>query len=244
MSAPTPPVPASSWRRRAWLGYLFGLHALCAVLVWKTNFLPLLRFHLGWAPAHENPYVSEMVLFQGRMDHNVPDGTTVFLGDSLTQGLASVAVEPRSVNYGIGGQTTRQMIEALPSYGSLPRARAIVLMIGINDVMHGQAEGLEARYQRILAGLPEQVPLYWHGLMPAGRRQSVPLPELQAINARIQALCARRAQCTYVDPWPWMVDAQGHMRAPLYLGDFLHLSPQGYDAWIGGLKAVLARRPA
>ena len=41
------------------------------------------------------------------MDSLVPVGATVFIGDSITQGLATSAVVPLSVNYGIGGDTTQ-----------------------------------------------------------------------------------------------------------------------------------------
>ena len=124
-------------RRRLWVGYLLLLHIFAAVLVFKTDFLPRLTSKLGNSPVKSDPYIADMLKHQRWMDDAVPTGAVIFLGDSIVQGLATAAVAPASVNYGIGTATTVDLIGALPSYRSLERAGSVVLSIGINDLAHG-----------------------------------------------------------------------------------------------------------
>jgi hypothetical protein len=56
------------------------------------------------------------------MDPSVPGGVAIFLADSITQSLATSAVVPYSINYGIGSHTSEQMLQELPAYQSLRRA--------------------------------------------------------------------------------------------------------------------------
>lgn len=226
----------STWR---WLfvSYVVAIHLFSAVLIVKTDFASKVRTKLGLA-ANSDPHVSSMVRYHQWMDESVPDNATIFLGDSITQGLATAAVTPHSVNYGIGGENTAQLLEAIPSYKSLARAKTIVLAIGINDLAQDMKTGLGDRYKKIIEALPNKVPIIWSAVMPARHEKINPL-DIASINLVIKTLCAERGNCVFVDTWRFLADKNGRMINPLFLDDGIHLSPNGYKSWIAALKQGL-----
>ena len=100
------------------------------------------------------------------MDGNVPDRSVVFIGDSLTQGLCSDAIACPSVNYGVGNDTTVGVLARLPEYQSLRCASAIVLAVGVNDIMFRDNQHIVQNYRRILASLPQSVPIVCSAVLP------------------------------------------------------------------------------
>jgi lysophospholipase L1-like esterase len=208
-----------------------------AFLIVKTDFIPKVKAKLGVA-ATSSPHVSSMVRYHQWMDESVPDKATIFLGDSITQGLATAAVAPYSVNYGISGENTEQLLDAIPSYKSLTRARTIVLGIGINDLAQDMKTGLNDRYKKIVEVLPHKTLLIWSAVMPA-RHEKIAPSDIANANQVIKTLCANRGNCIFVDTWRFLADKNGQMINPLFLDDGVHLSPNGYKGWISALKQAI-----
>ena len=226
-------------RHKSLTGYLILLHLLLAVLVLKTDFLPRLTAKLGNNTTHtSDPHVANMLKHQRWMDDAVPAGAIIFLGDSITQSLATAAVAPYSVNYGIGTATTSDLLQAMPNYRSLGRADTVVLAIGINDILRGKQEGLSERYRQIVQSIPPSTALVWSGVMPAARTLADP-DQITFANQTIKALCAARPNCVFLDT----VILLSNNREPnpeLFLKDGLHLSPVGYKTWIAALKRAIS----
>lgn len=156
---------------------------------------------------------------QLQQDPFQPDGAVIFLGDSITAGLAVDAVAPYAVNYGIGGQTTQLLLDALPRYGSLQRARLVVLSIGTVDMVSGRERGIVARLDALQARIPG--PLVWNAIPVSAKA------DMRGVNAEIRRLCAARPDCTFVQAPIGREDLQA---------DGIHLRPSGYAKWIGALK--------
>jgi lysophospholipase L1-like esterase len=213
------------------------LHLFSVALIVKTDFIPKVKAKLGVA-ATPNPHVSNMVRYHQWMDKSVPDKATIFLGDSITQGLATAAVAPYSINYGIGSENTAQLLDALPSYISLTRASTIVLAIGINDLAQDMKNGLNDRYKKITEVLPQKTLLIWNAVMPA-RHEKIAPQDIVNANKVIKSLCANRGTCIFVDTWSFLADKNGRMINSLFLDDGVHLSPDGYTAWISALRQAI-----
>ncbi len=156
------------------IGYIIAVHLFSVALIVKTDFIPKVKVKLGVAAATPNPHIPNMVRYHQWMDKSVPDKATIFLGDSITQGLATAAVAPYSINYGIGSENTAQLLDALPSYMSLTRASTIVLAIGINDLGQDMKEGLNDRYKKIAEVLSQKTQLIWNAVMPARHEKIAP----------------------------------------------------------------------
>lgn len=213
--------------------YLIALHLLLALLVWKTDFLPKVQTLLFASAPRPDPHVANMLAYHRGMDPSVPDGAAIFLGDSITQSLATAAVAPRAINYGIGFATTGNLLAHLPEYQSLQRASVVYLMIGVNDLLLGQATGLHDRLRQIARALPADRRVVWSGLMPVFSPE-VPPAQITAANTVIRTVCAERARCTYVDTVALFAADPSLMR------DGIHPNQQGYARWIEALQKAAA----
>lgn len=190
-------------KRAAAIAYLLAVHALLVVTILRPE---TARHRLGLPNLH----VQKMQAVLGYRDAMVPDGATIFLGDSITERMAVTAISPGAVNFGVSGARTSDLLALLPSLHSLERAGRIYLLIGVND-LRLSPEGLEARLAAISRALPNR-PLVWIGL-PANER--VPVSET---NAAIRRLCEAMPRCTFADV------------GRIDLLDGLHPSPEGYAA--------------
>lgn len=95
-----------------------------------------------------------MLNYHGTIDPLVRDGSVVFIGDSITQGLNTDAVADHSINYGMGSDTTEGVLHRLPVYRSLEHASTVVLAIGVNDLYTRSIDDVIASYQSILKDVP------------------------------------------------------------------------------------------
>jgi lysophospholipase L1-like esterase len=85
--------------------------------------------HIPAMAAHWN----SMTTYFSRMATNIPDGAVLFIGDSNIQGMCTSAINPHSVNMGIGGDIMRGVIHRTKTYEPLSRAGCVVIWIGTND---------------------------------------------------------------------------------------------------------------
>jgi hypothetical protein len=184
-------------------------------------------------PAQVNQHGERMMIYHRAMDASVPAGAAIFLGDSITQGLATAAVAPYAVNYGIGSATTSELLGNLPAYRSLDRAGVVFLLVGINDIGRGQTAGLEDRLRQISAAIPSDRPLVWSGIMPAYVERADAVAILEA-NSAIREICASRPGCVYVDTHAALAD-------PALFVDGVHPNAAGYAIWIEALRAAYKR---
>ena len=229
------------WMRVA-VGYAVCLHLFLGLLIFETDLVPKLKSGSSGEPLS---HFQNMLIYHGWGDDSVPDNAVIFLGDSITQGLATAAVAPHSVNYGIGGETTTQLLEALPSYRSLNRARAIVLAIGINDIVGGKQKGLKERYNKIVGALPRGTPLVWSAVMPVkvATWMKMEQSDITEANREIKLLCEMRGNCVFVNTVGLLGDTNGQIVQRYYLDDGVHLSHDGYRQWISALKQAIDSPP-
>lgn len=209
----------------AWTGYLIAVHVAFVALLVSANVPQRIAVRLGLLDEPDWPGIALMREVHRAQDATVPAGAVIFLGDSITQGLATAAVAPLSVNFGISGQRSDQLLQSMDGYRSMTRASAVVLMIGTNDLLHGRERGLGERYRAILAKIPPAVPVVMNGVPPMARLDVRP-----AVEAARTA-CAQRPGCFFVDAYSAMAERPG------MLSDGVHLTPAGYAVWISLLRA-------
>lgn len=208
------------------LAYLVLLHVALAALVVKGDFVHRAALRLGMSQESDAPFIEDMRRLHEWSDPHVPNGAVIFLGDSITQALPTAAVAPLSVNYGIAGQRSDQLLKSMSLYHSMARARAVVVMIGTNDVWQGKEGGLEGRYRAILSKVPAGVPVLFNSIPPISGRDTAHI--VQA--ARLA--CLDSVRCTFLD-------TNAALRAPDSLAaDGIHLSQAGYRRWIEALHVL------
>lgn len=235
-------------RRALYISYLVGLHAFLALVLWKSDFLSRAqKMFCGMPPDQEiTEHYSRMLRYQARMDGNVPDGSVFFIGDSLTQGLCSDAVISPSVNYGIGSDTTVGVLRRLPEYHSLQRASAVVIAIGVNDLMFRHNREIVANYSRILQELSSGLPVVCSAVLPINEAvydgpSAVNNQRICDLNASLKVLASNRPGCVFLDVGGSLVDQEGNLLAALHDGDGVHINSEGNRIWIDGLRVAIAK---
>ncbi len=184
----------------------------------------------------------DLLVFNSRIARNLPDNAVVFLGDSLVQGLCVAAVTPYGVNLGIGRDTTGGVLQRLNKYRSLERVRAVIVAVGVNDLIHGHQDGIVERYELILQAIPGHVPIVLSAILPVDDQvtQKVRNKDVALLNGDIRAVCLKYDNCSICEITEKMVGFSGNLASEYHVGDGIHLSPQGYRIWINEMQRILA----
>lgn len=217
--------------------YALIVHLIIVFILLKSDFIDRVKYKLGFA-VRTSEHIDNMLMYHRWMDENIPDGAAIFLGDSITQGLATAAVSSKSINYGIGGENTEQLLRAMVEYKSLSRAKEVFLMIGINDILQGKIEGLSYRLRIISEKIPKDKVFIWSSIMPVvgqpfGLR--IDNSKIKLLNLEIMAMCNSKPKCVYVDVNKNFFDRDGHVVDRYFLSDGVHLNSSGYKEWINEL---------
>lgn len=222
--------------------YFLGLHILLVFVIWKSDFIQRVGLHLGVVQTW--PHYRAMVGYHAAQDAQVPAGSVVFLGDSITQGLLVSEVTPVGVNYGIGGDNVEGVINRIPRYSSLSKASGIVLAIGVNDLSWRDDDRILADYARLLQALPRGPRVLVCAILPVAQpTEAIRLPDAErripALNDRLRKLAAAH-QAAFVDAGPALSDDRGRLGNAFHGGDGIHLNAAGYAVWAKALREALA----
>lgn len=183
------------------------------------------------------------------------DNVAILLGDSLSQWFPPELL-PRDLewlNQGISGEGSVGLLRRLRIIDDTD-PQWIFVMIGINDLIRGEAEEtLVANQLEIIRSLKQSHPnskILLQSILPHSDERStwerrdlllaIPNSKIQKINDRLKII-AREEKIDYLDLYPLFADAQGNLKLSLTT-DGLHLSPQGYQVWSVALQVFLQVR--
>lgn len=185
-----------------------------------------------------------------RRAKEAPAAPVVFIGDSITQGFegAGKAAWDRhfaplgALNLGVSGDRTEHVLWRLQQ-ASIARLepKAIVLLIGTNNLGHGTANGeqtLEGLLE-VVATLRAQAPkavVVALEIFPRGERFNAMRGEIAQLNQALRGLRGEGVRVLSIgDRW---VRRDGSI-ARESMPDFLHLSEAAYGEWGAELEPVL-----
>ncbi len=173
-------------------------------------------------------------------------GAVVFLGDSITQGwregLPLAFPGMKVANRGISGDTTRGVLLRLREDVLSINPRAVVLLIGTNDLEEGATpDVVDGNLRLILASLKAhdpRMPIVLCQVFPSAATMKRPASAIREVNARYLAIARNDAQIIPLDTWRLYADADGD--APIaQFPDLLHPNESGYVRWAAALRPVL-----
>lgn len=165
-------------------------------------------------------------------------GGVVFVGSSsirLWNDLeTSFSDQPVVIKRGFGGSQLLDCVKLVNRLVLPYQPRQVVVYAGENDLAEGAtpqqvAERFTAFVQAVKAGLP-QARIAFVSIKPSPSRAGM-LAAVKETNALIQAYSTTEPQLDFIDVFSAMLDAEGRPRAELFLGDRLHLNPDGYAIW-------------
>lgn len=212
----------------------------------------------GWGFYPQFP-TAWLAHFESQLARTKQGGVNViFLGDSITQGWgdakAGLSVwkeryEPLgAVNYGIGGDSTRQVLWRL-THGLVDglQPKLVVVKIGTNNLYEDQnsgsdediARGIEAVVKTLREKLPQSRVLLL-GILP--RQNDWFCGRAKRINAIIKKLDDGK-NVRFLDLWNLFYDeasTNSHCRVKreLFNKDLLHLEKKGYQVWSDAMQPL------
>ena len=174
-------------------------------------------------------------------DDSAPRGSLLFLGDSLTAAGDWAAWFPEHdvINHGSAGDTTDMIVARL---GSVVEARpdAIAFMAGTNDLaVRKSVEHLVRNIEYSLVAIRRDLPgvrMLLQSILPRGREFA---SLIQDANRHLRQF-APNVRAQYLDLWPAFAQEDGEIR-PEFSDDRLHLTEQGYEAWLSELRPAIDR---
>lgn len=168
-------------------------------------------------------------------------GLLAFVGDSITADgrWDEWFPEESTLNLGVGGSTTDDVIRQVPEIVKAAPS-CVIVMVGTNDLAwRRSAEYIVRNVETILALLRQGLPdayLLVQSVLPRERDYAEVIRE---INRHLRQFApSLRAQ--YLDLWPVFALTDGSLN-PEFSDDNLHLGEAGYDAWLTELRPGLER---
>ena len=171
----------------------------------------------------------------------VPPKHILFLGDSITdfgmwhEWFSGVP----TVNRGIGGETTEQVLDRIDIVINAPLA--VFLLIGTNDISGAIATSdivgnLRAIVKAIQSRAPG-APIFVQSIMPRTLKYREEISHLNRLYREVAAEAG--ASVTYVDLWPALATPAGAMHPDL-TEDNVHLNGEGYRVWVDLLRPIIS----
>ena len=186
-----------------------------------------LSWRLSMPPVGQTRLETTLRTIHMRADALVNGDATVLLGDSHLHGLPGSVLGRPVVNYAIAGETADQMAIRVGLYGSLARARRVILLSGRNDLARGQTPAQVAQsITRTLDRIPTTTPISLVAIPALGTPPINGDPAAEA-NRLLEQICSARSQCRFIDTRP-LADATGALRAEYCAADGIHLTSKGY----------------
>lgn len=189
--------------------------------------------------------VQRRTLFEERREQD--QNAIVFVGDSITEGWRTLEQDfadlgVKVANRGIGGDTTPNLVYRLQDDVLSLHPRALVILIGTNDLGENTAPELIASnirelHRRIRAAYPK-IPLAWCLVMPRTGDKEYP-ERIRALNALITDFAKSDPLLTLVDTYTPLAQPDGTSKPEDYSKDRLHLNPNGYTVWRAAVHPVL-----
>ncbi len=171
-------------------------------------------------------------------------GSLVFLGDSITQGWDAGSIFPgvKTANRGISGDTTRGVLVRLADDVIALHPRAVVLLIGTNDIeLQADPATIAGNVKLILAALKQSnpgLPVVLCDVFPSAAVKQRPMAKIKQLNALYAELVKDQPQVTLLDTWSLFADVHGDA-LPDEFPDLLHPNNVGYARWAAALRPIL-----
>lgn len=174
-----------------------------------------------------------------------PNGT-VFVGDSLIQdyNVYEWFLNCKTYNRGIGGDTTRGLLNRLDVSVFELNPKNVVLLIGTNDLelTNDNEETIYRRIEKIVETINKEIKtnIYILSLLPTNKnmdKNTVGKRSIEKITC-LNSLLTQIKGARYIDVFSHLVDETNNLN-PNYSVEGLHLNQEGYKVITNILKPLL-----
>ena len=173
-------------------------------------------------------------------------GAVVFLGDSITQWWRNLPNEfpgLKVANRGISGDTTRGMLIRLDEDVLALNPRAVVMLMGTNDLADGAtAEQIAGNVKLMLDAFEihnPDMPIILCKVFPSSPEKDRTPKDIQEINNQLAAIAKGDERITVLDTWTLFANEEGNAKKEEF-PDLLHPNGIGQAKWGAAIRPVLA----
>lgn len=171
----------------------------------------------------------------------------VFLGDSITQGWGDTMGNSfpglKVANRGISGDTTRGLLIRLDEDVLSLKPKAIVLLIGTNDLEEkAESETIASNLKLLLAEFKKhnpKMPIILNQVFPSSDTKKRSAEKIKKINELYLAAIKGDPQITLVETWPLFANDAGDAKKEEF-PDLLHPNKDGYAKWAAALRPIFS----
>lgn len=164
-------------------------------------------------------------------------GGVVFVGSSsirLWDTLGDDFPGAAPINRGFGGSRLRDTTYYAQRIVVPYQPRAVVVYAGDNDLSEGRTpEQVRDDFATLVTQLRAQLPqarIAFISIKPSPAREAL-LGQMREANALVRDYARRQQGVAFLDVATPMLAADGQPRDELFLGDRLHMNPNGYAIW-------------
>jgi lysophospholipase L1-like esterase len=242
-------MSAAPWRTCCSIFMALALSSICANAEVRSGPTPYPTSSAKWPGRGAIRVFDWMMEYRKRfwLEQDRYRNSIVFAGDSLTANWRSLAEDfpqAKLANRGIGGEVSRGLLFRFDEDVLALRPKAIVMLIGTNDLTARQAAAdtlwnIELILQMRAARQPE-VPVLLCTVPPsAAPRAPVDEQQRRRLNDGLRELAAKHAGIELVDLFQALATADDAVDPRFFQPDRLHLSKLGYSRWREVLRPAL-----
>ena len=222
-------------------------------MVKKVGLLYLVLLHLAFGvtacrhllPTNKHPdeitnYYKRILKYHVRQVGSLPSGTTIVVGDSFAQSFPACSLFDKPVNFGIGSDTTKGVLERLNQYQpALNSAQTLILMVGLNDKDHRSPAEAVKNYEYILQQIPDSVEVLCVVILPPTIKNKDWLPWIRDFNQLLRDLVQDFEQATLIEHLGELDRDNDKFLDDEYSDDGVHLNSSGTQVWVESFQKQL-----
>lgn len=202
--------------------------------------LILFQAHSGFTQKPDNPAIWEEAMQAFERSDSLsmpPSGGIVFTGSSSVRGWRTLEEDfpgKTVLNRGFGGSRIADATFYFDRIITKYQPDQVVLYSGDNDVASGRdADMVFDRFKAFVQNMREKLPeaeLLYLSIKPSLARWDM-YDEMAEANRKIRRYAFWHRNIKFVDVSSDMLGEDGKPRPELYIGDGLHMTPEGYALW-------------
>ena len=204
----------------------------------------------GSARAQEHPrFWAEVQHFKALDSAQPPaQNAILFIGSSsiaLWTDIQSYFPGYTIISRGLGGATIPDLTRYVGDIVVPYHPKEIFIYCGENDVAQDSVDSkiVADRFKDLFATIRQYlpgVPIAYIGMKPSPSRAYF-FHLMKQGNQIIKNFLWTQQNVMYVNVWDLMVDPNGNPRPELFLGDSLHMKPEGYAIWKNAIQPYLLK---
>ncbi|MDQ1095719.1 MULTISPECIES: GDSL-type esterase/lipase family protein [Chryseobacterium] len=208
----------------------------------------LLAFAFFFTQEKKPMYWQDIQNFKKLDQENPPPKDAILLigSSSFTKwtDVASYFPDKTIINRGFGGSRLTDLNNYADDLLNPYRPKQIIIYCGENDFaddkdLKAQAvvDRFKTFYKKIRARFPK-IEVDYISIKYSPSRENL-WPQMKEANREIEAFMNREPNAEFIDITKVMQDASGKVRKELFVGDMLHMTPEGYRLWTSVMKPYM-----